>query len=151
MAPVSGGDCAPCPGMRLPLPNTLGLESGLKVMGAAGLAHFILSGSLGTCVLVFLKLIPQSVPTQPLPLPLMCHLLFLFFFHLLFLECPPRGKGLQCLPLSLEQVLGRLGHLQETLPPRGTALVSNPVFSDPLSQIRTDWMTSASLNGAIWP
>lgn len=48
MAPVSGGDCAPCPGMRLPLPNTLGLESGLKVMGAAGLAHFILSGSLQT-------------------------------------------------------------------------------------------------------
>lgn len=100
MAPVSGGDCAPCPGMRLPLPNTLGLESGLKVMGAAGLAHFILSGSLGTCILVFLKLIPQSVPTQPLFLPLLCHLLFLslFFFHLLFLECPPETRVFNACP-----------------------------------------------------
>lgn len=90
MAPVSGGDCAPCPGMRLPLPNTLGLESGLEVMGAAGLAHFILSGSLGTCVLVFLKLIPQSVPTQPLPLPLLC--------HLLFLGCPSEARVFNVCP-----------------------------------------------------
>lgn len=70
--------------MRLPLPNTLGLEIGLKVMGATGLARFILSGSLGTCVFVFLKLIPQSVTNQPLPLPIL--------FHLLFLECPPEAR-----------------------------------------------------------
>lgn len=93
MAPVCrGGDRAPCPGMRLPLPNTLGLESSLKMIGAAGLAHFILSGSLGTCVLVFLKLIPQSVPTQPLPLPLWC--------HLLFLECPQRQGSSMLAPLT---------------------------------------------------
>lgn len=88
------------PRHEAPLPNTLGLESGLKVMGAAGLAHFILSGSLGTCVLVFLKLIPQSVPTQPLPLPLMCHLLFLFFFIFYFLSAPQRQGSSMLAPVT---------------------------------------------------
>lgn len=45
MAPVEGGGLAPCSGMRLPCPNTSGLESGLKVIRAAGLARFTLSWS----------------------------------------------------------------------------------------------------------